>query len=99
VTPAVAVIVCAYGTVAVHGGSGDEVAMVTGGFTTTVKLLLAVADWLSVAVALKVYDVTPLTNGAVPLSSPWADKVSHEGKFVPIHVTVPIPPEEPNVCE
>ena len=40
-----------------------------------------------------------VTTGAVPVSVPTDDKVSHDGKFPLVQVTVPVPPEDASGCE
>jgi hypothetical protein len=92
-------MVCEYGWFKVHVGSGDAVVMVTTGFTVTLNALLPAAPTLSVAVTLKLYGVAIPTDGAVPLSPPAADKVSHAGRFPLDQVTAPVPPLEAHVRE
>ena len=73
--------------------------IVNAGFTVTLKALAAVALTLSVAVTLKLYGVGVVTTGAAPVSVPTDDKVSHDGKFPLVQVTVPVPPEDASGCE
>ncbi len=40
-----------------------------------------------------------VTEGAVPVSAPEEDNVSHAGRFPADHVSAPVPPDEASVCE
>ena len=86
-----------YGWFKVHAGNAEAVAMVTWGFTVTMNALLPVALTLSVAVTLKLYGVGVGTTGAVPLRVPVDDRLSHDGKFPLVQVTVPVPPDDSSV--
>ena len=83
----------------VHDGSGEAVLMVSAGFTVTVKLFVAGAPTVSVAVMLNMYGVGATTVGVVPVSPPAAESESHPGRFELVNPIAPVPPLAASCCE
>jgi len=96
--PPLAVIVCEYGWLTVHGGSGVAVVMEGRGFTTSEYALVVDALLASVAFTENGYGVGTVTTGAVPLRAVPV-KESQLGNPVIVRVTMPVPPVTVRVCE